>query len=189
MKCDQFLACLESGNLFKRILARSHARRCRECRQAYSVFQNIKKALSETEPLTSHQKELWLKVAPELIPGPKAAHQRFGVKVAGGFVLAIGLLIAILFIQQNLNKNQDIKPVANHPNVIPSMEEPEILKKAAGIGVPQISEITEVTFEVNFSDLKQDILELEQEIKTQRIHAQLLDARKQIEILLAANQD
>ncbi len=189
MKCNQIFAYLESNNPIKKMIARRHAIRCLECQKACSTFSNIKQVLSDTEPLTSKQHELWMNVVDPTTIEKMNTEKRGKVKLAASFFMAACLLFLLFFTQKNLQNKTDNNDLVKNRNEVESVNEIFRIDKPSAVGTVQISEITEVTFNTDFSDLKQDILELEREIKTQKIHAQLLDARKQIEILLAANQD
>ncbi len=193
MKCDQYLAYLESNNLFKKILARRHARGCPDCREAHSTFQNIKKTLSVSESLTTQQKKLWLNVVQSETVETSESGRRANFKIASGLIVTACILLGLFIVSQNPEEKQEVKQITENPKPVQPKEKtivPHKKEKAkTELGVTHVSEIEEVTFNVDFSDLKQEIAELEREIDTQMIHAQLIDVQKQVEKLLAENQN
>ena len=50
---------METGTLWRRVLARRHAKRCLTCAETWQRFLEIRKKLKTAEPLSNSQRRLW----------------------------------------------------------------------------------------------------------------------------------
>ena len=65
MHCEECVSALAVGGPIRRWRARRHAARCPECAAARDELRQLVRSLSDVPPLTTAQRNLWLTVAAE----------------------------------------------------------------------------------------------------------------------------
>ena len=101
MKCEDFLAAVESKNLWRQWRARAHAAHCQNCAEVTTMVGELHRELSQVEPLSRALRQTWIQTAenaaPEraLSPQPRRRYRYVAsIGAAAAIVLAtIGLLI------------------------------------------------------------------------------------------------
>ena len=96
MKCKSFLEAIETGTLWRRMLARRHAKRCLNCSETWRQFIVIRQHLKMAEPLSNSQRHLWSKAAEgsSVVSGPSII--RVALSAAAAIVLFVGSLAWLL---------------------------------------------------------------------------------------------
>jgi hypothetical protein len=103
MKCENFLEAMETGTLWRRVLARRHAKRCLTCAQKWRQFLEIKQNLKTAEPLSNSQRRLWSQAAEAGTTVPTFSIIRVALPAAAAVILLfIGSFVWLL--------NQDQAP-------------------------------------------------------------------------------
>ena len=101
MKCEDFLAAVESKNLWRRWWARAHAANCQNCAEVTKFVGELHRELSQVEPLSGVRRQTWIQTVETAVPARALSPQpgrryRYvaSVGAAAAIVLAmIGLLI------------------------------------------------------------------------------------------------
>jgi hypothetical protein len=94
MKCDRFLAALETGGLVERMQARRHAARCPRCAAARAALAAVKQQLGTCEPLSPRARQLWRPAAGEKAARP--SRRRIWMPLAAGLATAAGVQLFIV---------------------------------------------------------------------------------------------
>jgi hypothetical protein len=102
MKCENFLEAMETGTLWRRVLARRHAKRCLTCAETWRKFLEIRQNIETAEPLSNSQRRLWSQAAEVGTTVRTFSIIRVAFPAAAAvIVLFIGSLVWLL------NQNQD----------------------------------------------------------------------------------
>ncbi|MHC4462916.1 MAG: hypothetical protein ACYS6W_03655 [Planctomycetota bacterium] len=97
MKCENFLEAMETGTLWRRVLARRHAKRCLTCAETWRQFLEIRQHLKTAEPLSSSQRRLWSQAAEVDATVTRLSIIRVALPAAAAvIVLSIGSLVWLL---------------------------------------------------------------------------------------------
>jgi hypothetical protein len=159
-RCEETLAALATGGWIRRSRARLHAARCPRCASARDDLRRIAGALAEIAPLGADQRMLWAD-APGANPAdPGRSRRPRPALAAAAAVLIVGALAA-WWASRPVDRRQDAREIAHVP------------PPALG---------TEVRDE---ADLGARAAALMQELDDLRRLADLLDARRDADALLA----
>jgi hypothetical protein len=101
VKCEDFLAAVESKNPWRQWRARTHAAICQNCAEVMKVVGELHRELSQVEPISRARRQTWIQTAENAVPArtlsPRPTRRyRYvaSVGAAAAIVLAtIGLLI------------------------------------------------------------------------------------------------
>ncbi len=161
-RCEEVVAALATGGAIRRWRARRHTARCPRCAAARDELRQVAEALGEVPPLTAAQRRLWSTAAgSEIAMGPSRASW---FRPALGGALAALVLVAVgawwAFRPVDLRKG----PPAI-AEVEPSAVQQEALRDVEG--------------------LRGEVVALGQELEDLRHRADLLDARKELDALMA----
>jgi len=101
VKCEDFLAAVESKNLWRRWRARAHAANCQNCAEVSKMVGELHRELSQVEPISRARRQTWIQTAENAVPAralslrPRRQY-RYVASVGGAAALVlvtIGLLI------------------------------------------------------------------------------------------------
>lgn len=172
MKCDDFLAARDSKSAWQQWRARLHARRCPTCAATARVAAELERELSQVEPLTPAQRELWEqaiaeKVTPSVLP---ARTSQFGALALAAIVL-LGVTAAIVGWQGGGRR-------AAPPQVAQDNSQP-------GQEAPAVATIRTIDASGELDELLASVKALAAELDATTRKAELLDARRRAETMIA----
>lgn len=173
MNCDEFLEALASTDLRQRAAARAHASDCPACAELADVHALLQKELSSQEPLPQRLKAVWASAASES-PRPSLT-QRASEGVPSQIPLALVSLAAALMLLISVFFLTGQRPgaVAEKPGL------------ASPIPVTSVTVVRSVDASAELDDLLAQLNALEVELTTAAKRAQLLDARREANTMLA----
>ena len=166
MKCDHFLAALETGGFVERMQARRHAARCPRCAAVRAALAAAKQQLRTCEPLSPHARQLWRQAAGEAAVRP--SRHRTWIPLAAGLATAVGVL---LFIVATAGRKE---PLPTPP--------------PAGLAHSDTSPVREVVDDVDSASelarLAATVERLDADLQRLRHQAERLEARQQVAMTL-----
>ncbi len=190
MNCDDFLEVMSSDNERQNSAAKVHAESCPSCAALAEVHARLKKELAATEPLPRRLRAVWeaaandssqttsiiesvqvrlasegRNFASQLGPLRGSASLFFVVSAAAGVLVLIFVPLAFWFIE---NDRHVVQPGAGK---LPS---PPVV-------------VREIDATAELADLLAEVNALEAELNKTSKQAELLDARRQAEVLLATH--
>jgi len=95
MRCDEFLRSSRTGNVWRRLLARLHAARCRRCAQLLQRVAAMEHELSQSPPLSQSQRRLWEQAMEIEREAPARSPVRRPLLAAVAATLLVGIAVAI----------------------------------------------------------------------------------------------
>jgi hypothetical protein len=161
-RCGQVVAALATGGPIRRWRALWHAARCPRCAAARDELRQIVEALADVPPLTAAPRRLWgAAAADEFTPEPSPAWW-LRPAMAGALAATIFVAVGVWW--------------ASRPRDLP-------------LGPPDIasvdpSAVQEKTLR-DVESLRGDVVALARELDDLRRRADLLDARKEVDALMA----
>jgi len=171
MKCKDFLAAHESKSAWQRWRARRHSVTCASCAAIATAADELRRELRQIEPLASALRETWIRAAGKGVPEPVAPPQRtlpirhiafFGA-IAALVLAAIGLLIW-----------NSARPAAAPSLVaVHTVTQPATLPRAENESSNELKELLS----------RMDALQ--QEMQATVKQAELLDARRHVDQMIA----
>ena len=160
-RCEKAVEALAAGGTLLPWKALRHASRCPSCAAARDDFRRIAKALSKVSPLSAAQRRLWTSAVTE--PNAElSAAWRFRHALAGAFAALVVVSAGAWWstrphdLPVGLPGIATVEPSANSERSLPEVE-----------------------------GLRGEVLALSRELDILRRRADLLDARKDVEALLA----
>jgi len=161
-RCEQVVAALATGGAIRRWRARRHAARCPRCTAARDELRRVAEALAEVPRLTAAQRWLWAAAAgDEITVGPTPALW-FRPALAGSLAALVVVAVGAWWAFRPVDLRQGPPAIAD---VDPSAVRQETLRDVEG--------------------LRGEVVALAQELEDLRRRADLLDARKEVDALLA----
>lgn len=159
-RCEETLAALATGGWIRRLRARLHAARCPRCASARDDLWGIAGALADTIPLTTDQRGLWAD-ASGTDPTRFGRTRRLRPALAAAAAVLIIVAVAAWWASRAADRHHDARDIANVPT-------PALAVEAR-----------------DGADLRARVTALMQELDVLRRHADLLDARKDADAVLA----
>lgn len=161
-RCEEVVAALATGGPIRRWEARRHAARCPRCAAAWDELRQVAEALADVAPLTAAQRRLWVAAAGDKTPTGRLWVSWFRPALAGGLAAVIVGAVAVRWAFRPVDRQQGSPSVAD-------------------VNPPAVREGT-------FGDvegLRGRVVALAQELDELRGRADLLDARKDVDVLMA----
>jgi hypothetical protein len=171
MKCEQFMPWLESGSYVRAALARRHARRCKSCRAAARLLDEVKQEFADSAPLPEWLKHAFLNTGETTavsLPESIDVHRsRAGLWLA---TLAAVVLIAILPWLFNLRRHAEIaEQVRDHEPAQPGEH-----RHVGPITILTIDSAREL------AQLEVDLAALKTQLNAATVDAQRLSAEQEL---------
>ena len=174
MNCDDFLEALVSSDARQRTAAHAHANDCPACAELAEIHALLKSELGTPEPLPQRLRGVWESAASESShvsltrQGSEGGPSQIPLALAS-LAAALMLLISVFFLT-----GQRSSEVAENPG---------------GIGPPipgtSVTVVRTVDASAELDELLAQVNALEVELKAATGRAQLLDARREANVLLA----
>lgn len=162
MRCEEVMAALAAGRVIRRWRARRHAARCPRCTAARDELRQIARTLADDPPLTAAQRRIWVVAAGEEIAAGPSRAWWLRPALAGALAAVVLGAIGGWWTLRPVDLRQGPPIVAD---VKPSAVEAETVHDVEG--------------------LRGDVLALARELDDLRRRADLLDARKEVDALMA----
>jgi hypothetical protein len=174
MNCDDFLEALVSTDAKQCTAAHAHANDCPACAELAEIHALLKSELGAPEPLPQRLKGVWESAASESshISLTRRASEGGPSQIPLALVslaAALMLLISVFFLT-----GQRPDRVAEKPNGI-----------VAPNPLTSVTEVRSIDASAELDDLLAHVNALEVELKAAASRAQLLDARREANVLLA----
>lgn len=166
MKCEDFLPALASGNAWQRWRAHRHARRCAACAHSATMLSHLQTELSRVEPLSPAMRQAWEQAAGEPVvrASPIRRRVQYGlVAVAAATLIALGV--------QLMAPGPERKVTYDRP-----LENPAAPQQLAARTIDAGAELDELLARVDT---------LQGELDALKQQAELLDARRETNLLIA----
>jgi hypothetical protein len=163
-RCEETVTALATGGPIRRWRARWHAARCPRCAAAWDELRQLASALADTPPLAVAERRLWVAAAEdedEVSSGPSRAWWSRPA-LAGALSAVVLGAVGVWW---------SCRPVDHRPG-------PPAL---ADVELPAVREQTLRDVE----GLRGDVVALAHELDDLRRRAELLDARKEVDALMA----
>ncbi len=161
-RCEEVVAELATGGPISRWRARRHAAHCPRCAAAQDELRQLAEALADVPPLTAAQRRLWVATAGGDATAGTSRSWWFRPALAGALAAVfLGAVWAWLA----------FRPVNHRPGP----------PAVADLDPPAVREETLRDVE----GLRGDVVALAQELDVLRRRADLLDARKEVDALMA----
>jgi hypothetical protein len=131
MKCDDFLASLETGSALTRLQAHVHAWRCVKCAAVQKRLIELQHELARPEALTAFHRRVWERTASEALVEPKLRFV-FWPRLAAVTALAAVVVLCVALFARKGDKDsrdrqvviEDKKPAASGVQTIALMVPP-----------------------------------------------------------------
>jgi hypothetical protein len=155
VKCEDFLAAVESKSLWRRWRARAHAANCQNCAEVTKMVAELHRELSQVEPLSRALRQTWIQIAENAVPARSLSPQPMrryryvaSVGAAAAIVLAtIGLLIWNTTRQPVVSKALAYKVRGDETTVVRTADAEEQRRvREAAIGAVRLIERTSASF-------------------------------------------
>jgi hypothetical protein len=161
-RCEEVVSALATGGPFRRFRARRHIARCPRCAEARDELRQIAEALAEVPLLTAAQRRLWVAAAGDVITAEPSRVWWLRPALAGAFAAVVIAAVGVWWA---------FRPVGHRPGLPP----------VTRVAPPAARE--ETVGEVQ--SLRGSVVALAQELDDLRSRADLLDARKDVDALMA----
>jgi len=162
IRCEEVVAALATGGVIRRWRARRHAARCPRCAAVRDELRQIAEALAEVPPLTAAQRRLWAAAAGDEITAEPTRAWRFRPALAGALAAVVLVAVGAWWALRPVDLRKGPPAIAE---VEPSAVQQEALQDVEG--------------------LRGEVVALAQELDDLRRRADLLDARKDVDALIA----
>jgi hypothetical protein len=162
IRCEEIMAALATGGAIRRWRALRHAARCPRCAAARDDLKKVALVLANVPPLTAAQRRLWVAAAGNEITAEPSRTWWFRPVLAGALAASVIGAIGIWWTLRPVDLRQ-------RPPAVADLE-------PAAVGQEAIRDV---------EGLRGGVLALAQELDDLRRRADLLDARKEVDDLLA----
>jgi hypothetical protein len=168
MKCEECLAALESGNVWRRRAARRHAAGCAACAEAIAALGRLKGEMATVEPLSAAQRQRWLSVA---VGAPAAVRRRHTAAYAALGGAAVAAILAIgVWLMRDADGTSDARSGGSKRLVATSNTAPLVIRRDPAV--------------------RQGLVELSAELDRLARAAALIDERRQVrDLMVPMNPD
>jgi hypothetical protein len=160
-RCERAIAAMAIGGPIRRWQAMRHAARCPRCAAVRDELRQVAEALADVPPLNDAQRRLWAAAADELRKEPSLAF-RLKPALAGALAAVILVGVGVWW----MSRPQKLPPA---PEGVASVEPPPAKQETLG----------------EMEGLRGDVVALGRELDDLRHRAELLDARKDVDALMA----
>lgn len=161
-RCKESVAAMATGGPFRRWRAMRHAARCLRCAAVQDELRQVAEALAEVAPLTAAQRRLWAAAGRDEFTAEPARAWRYQPVLAGALAALILVGVGAWWVSRLPSLRPGAPDIAS---VLPSAAKQETLREVDA--------------------LRGDVVALAQELDGLRRRAELLDARKDVEALMA----
>jgi RecB family exonuclease len=162
-RCENAVFALATGGLLRRAWARYHAARCPRCAAAQRKLASIAKALADVPPLTAEERRVWTAAIGDGRPAVVVARR---LRPAALVAFALTLVMAIPAAWWMLRRQEKEAPPLAAPPAAPAI-------------------VADTQPLVDLESLRRDVLALSDELDELQHRAELLDARRDVDALLA----
>lgn len=162
VRCENILAGLATGGPFRQWRAQRHAAHCHRCAAALDDLQRIAAELAEVSPLTAAERRLWTMAAVDESAEESSRTRWLRPAVAGALAAGIAVAVGLWWI----SRPADSRP--NRPLITQSVPVP--------VGPGPLRDM---------EDLRGGLVALTQELDDLQRRADLLDARRDVDALMA----
>jgi hypothetical protein len=161
-RCEKVVAAMATGGPFRRWRAMRHAARCPHCAAARDKLRQVALALADVPPLTDAQRRLWAAAAVTEFTAEPARAWWLRPAMAGAFATVILIAAGVWW----ASRPWKLRPAP--PGI-------------ASVPPPTVNEETLPEVDV----LRGDVVALARELDELLRRAELLEARKDVEALMA----
>lgn len=174
MNCDDFLESLVSTDAQQRAAAHAHANDCPACAELAEIHALVKSELSAPEPLPQRLKGVWVSTANESshVSSARISSERSPNQIPLALVSLAAALM--LLVSVYLMTGQRPGEMAERPGGLTSPNPPT-----------SVTIVRSVDASADLDELLARVNALEVELKIAASRAQLLDARREANVLLA----
>jgi hypothetical protein len=167
MNCNDTMAALTTGGPLRRRQARRHAAHCPRCAAALAFLGDVSRDLSALPDLTPEQRQVWLEAADAApaAPAKRRSSPRRTALVGAGVLAAAAALIFALVATHQPERPGDDRPIANIPRAEIPSPDPATLQ--------------------HLDAMRAELDAAERDLADLARKADLLDARRQTDLLLA----
>jgi hypothetical protein len=161
-RCEEVVSAMATGGPIRRWRARRHVARCPRCAEARNELRQIAEALAEVPPLTVAQRRLWVAAAGDVITAEPSRVSWLRPALAGAFAAAVIAVVGVWWAFRPVNHRPGLPPVTR-------VSPPAAREEAVG----------------DVESLRGSVMALARELDDLRSRADLLDARKEVDALMA----
>ena len=165
MNCDDFLEALESPDERLRTAARWHANACPDCAALADMHDRLQKELGSTEPLPQRLRAVWEAAAEESPLTRSASEGRPSRHLPMQLVSLAAALLLLVTVSLLMRQR---------PGAVPNQPDP-----------PTAAIVKTIDASAELSNLLAQVNALEAELAKTSQQADLVDARRQANVLLA----
>jgi hypothetical protein len=161
-RCEEVVSALATGGPIRRFRARRHIAHCPRCAEARDELRQIAGALAEVPPLTVAQRRLWVAAAGDVIAAESSRASWLRPALAGAFAAVVIGAVGAWWAFRPVGHRPALPPVTH---VAPPAAREETVGDVEG--------------------LQGSVVALARELDDLRSRADLLDARKEVDALMA----